>query len=343
MNMKYNRQPNVRHNAVPLIFVCVAMVLCLTSCYRRPVAKHDALVQLSEHQIDSLSFFSEHHYTDNFNFLVKADTLYLYSQQPEEQLSADVVPDSFVVLRNEILAVADIRIMPTDTIDSVWVQLATEQSNFGWSRESRFLPLVVPADPISQFISFFSDTHLLIFLVVIGIIVVSYWMRFLLRQKVPIVHLRDIQSFYPTLLALLVAVSASYYAYIQTFHPDMWQHFYYHPTLNPFGLPLVLSVFLLMVWSLLIVALAVLDDVRHLLPFGDAVLYLSGLLAVCAANYIVFSITSLYYVGYLLLAVYVFYAVRTYLKNGLFPYRCGKCGGPMQRRGLCPKCGAMNE
>lgn len=308
-----------------LMLLCFMFISLLSSCYHKPACS------------------TEHHYSNNYNFKVKADTLYLYSQEPEEMLSTDFVPDSFVVLHGEMLAVADIRVMPADSIDSVWVQLATVQSNFGWSRESRFLPLVVPADPISQFISFFSDVHLIIFLVVIGVIAVSYWMRFLLRQKAPLVHVRDIRSFYPTLLALLVAVSASYYAYIQTFHSEMWRNFYFHPTLNPFALPLVLSVFLVMVWSLLIVGLAVVDDVRHQLPFSDAVLYLSGLLAVCAANYIVFSLTSLYYIGYVLLILYITYALRRYFLFSYFPYRCGKCGEPMQKHGKCPKCGAEND
>lgn len=322
--------------------VLLVLVLC-SSCYHRQVNKSDALVQLNERQIDSLSFFSEHHYTNNFNFVVSRDSVVLYQQQPEEILSTDVGIDSFVVARHCMIAVADIRIMPADTIDSVWVQLATEDSRFGWSRESRFLPYVVPDDPISQFISIFSDVHLIIFLVVIVVIVVSYWIRHLLRHKAPIVHFRDINSFYPTLLALLVATSATFYAYLQTFCPEMWRHFYYHPTLNPFGLPIELSVFLVLVWSMLIVALAAADDVRHQLPFSDALLYLSGLMAVCAANYIVFSITSLYYVGYFLLVAYICYAVHRHVCHNRMPYRCGKCGAAMHHKGKCPKCGTVNE
>lgn len=328
---------------------CIMMLLLalsttiLSSCYHKPIKTSDAFVQLNEHQIDSLSFFSEHHYTNNYNFVVKSDSLILYSQQPEEILSTNVAIDSFRVEKHEMLAVADIRIMPTDTIDSVWVQLAAEDSRFGWSRETHFLPCVVPADPISQFISVFSDVHLIIFLVVIAIIVISYWIRHLFRRKAPIVHFRDINSFYPSLLAMLVATSATFYAHIQTFNPEMWRHFYYHPTLNPFGLPIELSIFLILVWSMLIVALAAIDDVRHQLPFFDAVIYLSGLLAVCAANYIIFSITSLYYVGYILLVLYIFFAIYRHLRYSRKPYRCGKCGSPMRSKGRCPECGANNE
>lgn len=334
------------NNKITGCFMMLLMMLAtftLSSCYHKPVKTSDAYVPLNEHQIDSLSFFSEHHYTNNYNFLVKSDSVILYAQQPEEILSTDVTIDSFRVGKHEMLAVADIRIMPTDTIDSVWVQLAAEDSRFGWSRESRFLPCVVPADPISQFISIFSDVHLIIFLVVIAVIVISYWIRHLLKHKAPIVHFRDINSFYPSLLAMLVASSATFYAHIQMFNSEMWRHFYYHPTLNPFGLPTELCVFLLLVWSMLIVALAAIDDVRHQLPFADAVIYLSGLLAVCAANYIIFSITTLYYVGYVLLMLYIVFGIYRHVCYNRVPYRCGKCGAPMRHKGRCPKCGANNE
>lgn len=323
--------------------ILLFLLSMLSSCYHKVGKKNDAMVQLSEHQIDSLSFFSEHHYTNNYNFVVKQDSVVLYSQQPEEILSTGMEVDSFPAYKHDMLAVAEIRIIPTDSIDSVWVELATEDSRFGWTRESQFLNKVVPDDPISQFISIFSDVHLIIFLVVIGIIVISYWIRHLLKHKAPIVHVRDINSFYPSLLAMLVATSATFYAHIQTFNPEMWRHFYYHPTLNPFVLPLELSIFLCLVWSMLLVGLAAVDDVRHQLPFGDAVIYLSGLLAVCAANYIIFSITSLYYVGYLLLIIYIYFALRRHFRHNRMPYRCGKCGALMHSKGKCPKCGAINE
>ena len=225
------------------LLIILFLLSMLSSCYHKAGKKNEAMVQLSEHQIDSLSFFSEHHYTNNYNFVVKQDSVVLYSQQPEEILSTGMEVDSFAAYKHDMLAVAEIRIIPTDSIDSVWVELATEDSRFGWTRESQFLNKVVPDDPISQFISIFSDVHLIIFLVVIGIIVISYWIRHLLKHKAPIVHVRDINSFYPSLLAMLVATSATFYAHIQTFNPEMWRHFYFHPTLNPFAVPRVLGFF----------------------------------------------------------------------------------------------------
>ncbi|ETD16940.1 MULTISPECIES: hypothetical protein [Prevotellaceae] len=320
----------------------VSALLLLSSCYHKKTAKSDALVQYSERQLDSLSFQSTHHYTNNYNFIVKSDSLVLLKQQPEEMISG-LMTDSLVLRRHEHVVVADIRMISTDSIDSVWVQLASDQHTFGWIHETEMLPKVVPDDPISQFISTFSDVHLLIFLVVISIIAVTYWIRKLLRQRARIVHFRDIDSFYPTLLCLLVASSAALYASIQMFAPDVWRHFYYHPTLNPFGVPAILSVFLLSVWAMLIVGIAAVDDVRHRLPFGEAVQYLSGLVAVCAADYIIFSISTLYYIGYILLAVYFMFAIHRYVEYGRARYVCGNCGATLSHKGRCPHCGAVNS
>ena len=251
--------------------------------------------------------------------------------------------DSLIVYKNDHLVVADIRIMSADSIDSVWVQVARDQQTFGWIHESKLLPNVVPDDPISLFISTFSDIHLLVFLVIIVLISVYYIMRKLLSASLPIVHLRDINSIYPTLLVLLVATSATFYASIQLFAPQVWHHFYFHPTLNPFSVPLPLNLFLLSVWAILLIGLAAIDDVRHLLPLGDAVLYLCGLAAVCAVNYIIFSVSTLYYIGYPLLIVYVYWAIKRYIKMPRIKFVCGNCGMPLEKSRRCEHCGTLNE
>jgi ABC-type xylose transport system permease subunit len=205
--------------------------------------------------------------------------------------------------------VADITTVPTDSIDSVWVKVARDQHTQGWVRESRLLAAVSPDDPISQFIDFFSDLHLLVFLAFCVVVGGAYGLRRLMRKGAKIVHFNDIPSFYPTLLCLLVASSAVLYSSIQIFAPEMWRHFYYHPSLNPYALPWHLGLFVTAVWALLIVAIATVDDVRHHLPLGEAVLYLGGLAAVCAVCYVVFSLATLYYIGYPLLVAYFAFAL----------------------------------
>lgn len=291
---------------------------------------------------DSLSFRVKHHYSQGFNFIVTSDSLMLLRQQPEEAVN-EMKTDSFAVKKGKEVVVADIRILPNDKQDSVWVQIATEDYAFGWIHESRLLKQVDPADPISQFISTFSNVHLLIFLIVFSIMGVGYLARKILKKNAHIVHFNDISSFYPTLLAVIVALSAAFYASIQLFAPETWREFYFHPSLNPFSQPLLLNIFLVLVWAMLIIGIATIDDVRRLLKSGETLLYLSGLGAVCAVNYIVFSVLTLYYIGYPLLIAYIYYAFRVYLRKSSETYYCGNCGVRLHRKGRCPQCGAVNE
>lgn len=284
----------------------------LSSCYQRHASRqhqHDALINYSEKQLDSISFSSKHHYTNKYNFVVRKDSLELLRQLPEELVN-DMPVDSFSVKKHTLLVVSDIRIVPQDTIDSVWIQLATIDSRFGWVHESAMLSKVVPDDPISQFISTFSDTHLLLFLIVLLVIGMAYYMRHTYSRGGYIVHFNDIDSPYPTAFVLVVAISATFYATIQTFWPDMWRHFYYHPTLNPLAVPHILGFFLSSVWLLLILFIACIDEVYHKLTTGDAILYLGGLIGVSAVDYVIFSVTTLYFIGYPLLFLYCYWAIK---------------------------------
>ena len=302
----------------------LASMLILTGCYNQGPITPDAW-NLTERQLDSISFYTTHHYTQGYNFLITSDSLVILEQQPEMMPVPDMLAsemtvgdqtmpmlsmvDSLILRRHQRLVVADITTVPTDSIDSVWVKVARDQHTQGWVRESRLLAAVSPDDPISQFIDFFSDLHLLVFLAFCVVVGGAYGLRRLMRKGAKIVHFNDIPSFYPTLLCLLVASSAVLYSSIQIFAPEMWRHFYYHPSLNPYALPWHLGLFVTAVWALLIVAIATVDDVRHHLPLGEAVLYLGGLAAVCAVCYVVFSLATLYYIGYPLLVAYFAFAL----------------------------------
>lgn len=294
----------------------LGILLMLSSCYHRHNShqQHAAMVEYSDRQLDSISFSTTHHYTNKYNFLVFKDSLELMRQQPEEYISGLKV-DTFAVKKNHLLVVTDIRMVPQDSIDSVWVQLATENNDFGWVRESKLLRRVVPDDPISEFIMTFSNVHLLIFLVVIVVIAMAYLVRKVFHSNGKIVHFNDIDSPYPVTLVLLVSISAAFYGWIQSFEPEMWRHFYFHPSLNPFAVPYLLGVFLALVWAVLIVALACVDEVYHRLTFGEGLLYLGGLAGVCALDYIIFSVLSLYYIGYVLLIAYIYFAIKAYRRK----------------------------
>lgn len=321
----------MRHN---LIYLTVFIVSCLLGgCYNQGPITPDAW-NLTERQLDSISFYTTHHYTQGYNFVVIADSLQVLEQQEEMMPVPDILTsemttgdetmpmlsmvDSITIRKHDHLVVADIYTVPTDSIDSVWVKVARDQLTQGWLRESDLLKAVSPDDPISQFIDFFSDAHLLIFLAFCVIVGGAYGVRRLLRKGAKIVHFNDIPSFYPTLLCLLIASSAVLYSSIQNFAPEMWRHFYYHPSLNPYTLPWHLGLFIVSVWAIVIVTIATVDDVRHHLLTGEAILYLGGLAAVCAVDYVIFSVTTLYYIGYpLLLAYFVFALYRLSLQKSI--------------------------
>ena len=322
----------MRHKLLPIYLLAF---LLLTSCYNHGQQTPDAW-DLTKQQIDSISFSTTHHYTQNYNFVVTASQLMISDALP------DLAFDTMYINKGERIVVADIQTLPTDTIDSVWVKVAHDQVIQGWLRESELLTGVSPDDPISQFIDVFSDVHLLVFLAFCVIVGSAYAMRRLLRRNAYIVHLNDIDSPFPILLCLLVSASATLYASIQLFGAESWRHYYFHPSLNPFALPLHLGLFVASVWAIIITAVAAFDDTRRQLSTSDAVLYLAGLASVCAVDYVVFSIFTLYYIGYLLLIAYVVYAVRRYLQYSHFPYRCGHCGGKLHAKGRCPDCGTLN-
>ena len=302
---------------VSLLFI--SLLLC--GCYNRGPITPDAW-DLTAQQLDSISFYTTHHYTQNYNFVVTGDSLVVVAQQPDDMSVPDVVSielesigeemkkDSITIRRNEHVVVADIKTVPSDSIDSVWVKVARDQLTFGWIHENELLSKVSPDDPISQFIDTFSNTHLLVFMAFCILTGAAYGLRRLMRKGCKIVHFDDIPSFYPTALCLLIASSAVLYSSIQLFGPETWRHFYYHPSLNPFALPFWLGVFISSVWAIIILGLATIDDVYHSLPLADAILYLIGLGAICAVVYVVFSITTLSYIGYPLLIAYYYFAIK---------------------------------
>jgi len=318
------------------IYILLAVTLLVSACYNHGQQTPDAW-DLTKQQIDSISFSTTHHYSQNYNFVVKASRLPLSDALP------DMAFDTMYVVRGERIVVAEIETVPSDTIDSVWVKVARDQITQGWIRESELLDGVSPDDPISQFIDLFTNNHLLLFLGFCVMAAGLYALRRLLRRNAYIVHFHDIDSPYPTLLCILIAFSATLYASIQMFGAESWRHFYYHPSLNPFALPWYLGIFIASVWVMIIVSVAVIEDVRHKLPALEAILYLIGLFAVCAVDYVLFSLSTLSYIGYLLLVVYVAFAVRQYKKVVHYRYNCGKCGLPIKEKGKCPHCGAINQ
>ncbi|MBP3689510.1 MAG: zinc ribbon domain-containing protein [Bacteroidaceae bacterium] len=286
---------------------------------------------------------TERHYTTNFNFVVTGDSIALQDQKPMHLGQTALVMDTDYVTRGDQLVVAQIAVIPEDSIDSVWVKVARDQETMGWVHESELLPKVAPDDPISSFINLFSQRHLWYFAGLIGIALVAFLVRHGRRQRFRMVHADDIATCYPTLLCLMLSCSALIYASIQRHVPETWVHFYYHPTLNPFGLPLLLGAFVLSIWLMLLLLIASLDEIRRQLAPLDAMLYILSLLAVLMVEYLFFSLAALAYVGYPVFFIYAVLAIRRYWRHYRPHYLCSQCGCKMHAQGKCPRCGTYNS
>lgn len=249
-----------------------------------------------------------------------------------------------MLYRGDRVVVAEFAVHPADSVDSVWVKLAHSQEVQGWLRESEMMRAFVPTDSISQAIYLFSDTHASYFVIIFALFVAVWLFRAFRRKQLQMVYFNDIDSVYPLLLCLLMAFSATIYESMQVFVPDTWQHFYFNPTLSPFKVPFVLSVFLLSIWLFVIVFLAVLDDLFRQLSPAAAVFYLLGLASCCIFCYFFFIFTTPVYVGYLFLMAFLWLFLRKLGASlAASRYRCGRCNHKLRSKGVCPYCGAVNE
>ena len=278
---------------------------------------------------------------DNFELCV--DSLSLQSSQPLHNQPIDTTCEQMNVYLGNPLVVAETLIIPEDSVDSVWVKLARDQFTMGWTHQRTFLESVVPDDPISQFIHLFSVRHLLVFAIIFALsLIVLLWQVFSCKRP-HVFFLRDILSPYPTFLLITLAASALLYAGIQHYVPETWVLYYYHPTLNPFGLPLILSLFLCSVWLLLVLAIATIDEVLRQISTGEGFMYLLSLLGCCILCYLLFTLAALSPgASYILYALFVLILLLRYFRHSRARYICGSCGKRMQSLGKCPHCGAEN-
>ena len=328
-----------RNKIIRIAFLLAAVILFAAGCtYPRP--QIDMLWDCTPQQRDSIEFSYTHHFTENSNFLVKGDSLMLLPQSP-----ADVVQsmgDTVWVYRNDRVVVADIAMMGNDRTDSVWVKIARDQMTIGWLAEGTLLKNVVPEDPISQFIHVFGNRRIVALCCIAAIAVAVGLLKTIRRKKARIVHFNDIDSIYPTLLCVDMAFIALVYASIQHFVPQTWQEFYFHPTLNPFAVPPVLSAMIAGVWGLVLFAIAAFDDAVHKLEWQGAVPYLLTLAGMAMVVYLVFAAATMVYAGYPLFVAYAAFAFVRYRRNRTYKYVCGKCGHKLRHKGTCPFCGAKN-
>ena len=272
------------------------------------------LMSLSPQQVDSLLFRLTHHYSENFNFLVKADSLTLIPRE------GDLISDTCKVYKGDVIAVATIKTIPTDSIDSIWVKVASNQTTMGWIPESELLKGATPDDLISELLDALSSSRVIWMsaLIVIGLVAFIIGRKKTVKGK-ELLHLLDfldeMQSPYPALFLLFVAIMASLYASVQNFVPEFWQEYYFHPTLNPLVLPPIMATLVVVLWLVIITLIAVIDEVYHHFYFMPGIIHLTKIVGAAMMVYIVVSWTTLIYVGYILLAVLLYLLGKVIIKT----------------------------
>lgn len=278
------------------------------------------------------------------NFELAADSLMLQSSQPLHNLPVDTLCEQMHISMGDPLVVAEILVIPEDMEDSVWVKLARDQFTMGWVHQRDFLASVVPDDPISQFVHILNTSRPEVFGIFFAVSLVAMLWQIISRKRPHAFFLRDILSPYPTALLIVLAASALIYAGIQHYVPETWLHYYHHPTLNPFGLPPVLSLFLCSVWVILILVLATISEVFRLLPAWEALLYLLSLSGCCMLPLVLFASPILSPgISYMLFALFVLVLFLRYYRHSRARFLCGSCGKRLQKLGKCPYCGAENR
>ena len=289
-------------------------VLTIVNIVDTASTEDTTLMNITPKQVDSLMFRLTHHYSENFNFLVKADSLRLIPRE------GDILLDTCHVYKNDIIAVAAIKTIPGDSIDSIWVKVASNQTTMGWIPEKELLKGTTPDDLISELLDALSSSRVIWMsaLIVIGLVAFIIGRKKTVKGK-ELLHLLDfldeMQSPYPALFLLFVAIMASLYASVQNFVPEFWQEYYFHPTLNPLVLPPIMATLVVVLWLVIITLIAVIDEVYHHFYFMPGIIHLTKIVGAAMLVYIVVSWTTLSYVGYILLAALLYLLGKVIVKT----------------------------
>lgn len=293
-----------------LLILLWTLSFCTLNAQNAEVADSDSIriLDLTPQQKDSLIFRLTHHYTDNFNFLVKADTLTLLPRE------GDLIQDTCRVVRGDLIAVAEIRSIPGDSIDSIWVKVAHDQMTMGWLPEHELLQGAIPNDDISQLLNAMTNSRAFWMSALLLFGICAYLLHQGESRQLYLLKFNEMKSIYPFLFLALVAIMASVYATVQNFTPEYWQEYYYHPVLTPCGLPFIMSMLVCLVWLVIVVFIAVLDEVYHHFYFIPGMAYIFELLGLAMFVYLAISWTTLWYFGYLLLPLFIAMLVWAFKK-----------------------------
>jgi hypothetical protein len=282
---------------------------------------------------DSLLREADARFMQGTNFEVLDDSLAL-RQWP----FTDEVP----LRKGDEVVVAECMALPGDSTGAMWVKLAHDQETMGWVPEEELRGRLLPDDSVSHFVYFFSHSHVVVFIVVLGLFGLAMVGRAVRRREWSWSWFRKVETSYSTLWLWLLSTTAFLYALIQRFFPSVWELFYYHPSFDPFDLAPLLSVFVLLVWGTLWIGVAVVDELCHQKRIDRAFFYGLAVASAGILLYVLFTFLP-FYLGLPAWVAYTVLCVRRIRYRSRFRYVCGQCGAKMKEKGVCPVCGAINE
>lgn len=282
---------------------------------------------------DSLLRTRQDRFTPGSNFEVTDESLSL-QQWP--------LTDEIPLHRGDEVVVAERMVVGADSAEVVWVKLARDQVTMGWVPEESLHGHLLPDDSVSRFIYFFSHSHGVMFMLVLGLFGLGFVWRSVRLRELHWSWFRQIDSIYSDGFLWLLATTAFLYALIQHFAPTVWEQFYYHPSLNPLDLAPLLSFFMLLVWGTVWVGVAVVDELYHQSRIDTAYFYGLALLSGGILLYLLFTYLP-FYLGFPAWMAYSVLCYRRLRYHLRFRYICGKCGAKMTQKGVCPVCGTLNQ
>lgn len=299
-------------------------------------------IRFTNQQADSLAFRLTHHYGENSNFEVTADSLILLPRDDDWQQAPSVI------YKGDIIVVAVCRhvsIYEADSLsaDTVWVKVANSKNLMGWVDEQTLLRSVVPDEPISKIIIIIKSVHAVIGKSwIVGLFILLFVLLWR-KNKYYRDFLTGITSFYPILLLINAAVFAVFLKTLENTTPEFLQEYYFHPTLNPLTLPFMMSVLVLLVWVNTILFIAEFLDLYGKIGLLKSLAYIIIHFTLMVVVFEFFLLVSspvfrwIFLISFIALLLYVY---RRYMRCR---YVCGNCGFSLTSLGTCPKCGAVNE
>lgn len=285
----------------------VGISLCLLSSCTYQSTDHHNKWTLTQKQRDSIAFSTRHHYNVGYNFICTADSIWLAPHPEGTTLNLDYPHEEVYLYEDDDFVVTEIFRNPNVTkssLDSIWLCVGSDGIPLGWISEYDLHHKTTPVDPISRFMDACSRlTNCLDKLVGHNIIIILLICLIAFQMRASRTHILKEKSIYTSLLLLSAITSGCVLATIKCLTPELWQHFYYYPSLNPVGQPPMLALYLSTIWLSIILFLAIFFDLKDKTSSFGRLLLTISLAAILAI--LLYYICSILRPIYLVCIVYV--------------------------------------